>query len=48
MKANPNPSPALLELLEKIREFNKTETETRIEDGLSICPHIIQEVPNES
>ena len=48
MKECPNHSPALLELLEKIREFNKTETETRIEDGLSICPHIIQEAPSES
>lgn len=41
-------SPALLALIEKIEEFNKTEIETRIEDGLSICPHIIQEAPNES
>ncbi len=43
-----HPSPALLALIEKIEEFNKTETETRIEDGLSICPHIIKEQPNES
>lgn len=43
-----HPSPALLALIEKIEEFNKQENETRIEDGLSICPHIIQEAPNES
>lgn len=43
-----HPSLALLALIEKIEEFNKQETETQIEDGLSICPHIIQEAPNES